>query len=279
MKTSRVVSQLLALLSMVAMGTAFAEDHHASGLALGDSFVFGYITQAGHEYVNPANFVGYPEHLAGMLEVGIVNASCPGEATTSFLSATGVDNGCRQFRGFPFPLHAAYSGTQVDFAKQFLSHHHDVRFVTISLGANDAFIFERGCNLDPVCIHNGLPAFLGALAANMGMVLADLRGTGFGGKIVIVNYYSLDYSDATQTGLTALLNQAVGAYASAYGAVVADVFTAFGQAAAPAGGKTCSAGLLNVDPANLALCDKHPSQSGSRLVAETVARTLGGSGD
>ncbi len=279
MKTSRVVSQLFALLAMVGTGSALAEGHHVGGLALGDSLVFGYITQAGHEYVNPANFLGYPEHLASMLEVGVVNASCPGEATTSFLSATGADNGCHQFRAVPLPLHVAYSGTQVEFAKQFLTHHRDVRFVTISLGANDGFIFERGCKLDPVCIHNGLPAFLGALAANMGTILADLRGTGFGGKIVIVNYYSLDYSDANQTALTAALNQAVGAYASAYGAVVVDVFTAFGQAATPAGGNTCNAGLLNVDPSNTMLCDKHPSQSGTRLIAETVARTLRGSSD
>ena len=99
------------------------------------------------------------------------------------------------------------------------------------------------------------------------------------GQIVIVNYYSVDYSDKAQTALTALLNQALGAYASAYGAVVADVFTPFQHAAAAAGGKTCNVGLLNVDPANQQLCDDHPSQSGSRLIARTVAATYARSGD
>ena len=279
MNFSRAVSSCLIVATLLTAGTAGAEDRRAEALAIGDSLAFGYITQAGHEYVNAANFLGYPEHLANMTELHVVNASCPGEATTSFLSATGTDNGCRSFRNFPFPLHVAYSGTQLDFAKQFLTHHHDVRLVTVSLGANDAFIYERGCKLDPVCIQHGLQAFLGSLAANMGTIFADLRGTGFGGTIIVVNYYSLDYSDATQTGLTALLNRAISAYASAYGAVVADAFTAFQKAAAPAGGKTCNAGLLNVNPGNQQLCDDHPSQSGSRLIARTVAATYARSGD
>jgi hypothetical protein len=39
------------------------------------------------------------------------------------------------------------------------------------------------------------------------------------------------------------------------------------------GGKTCNAGLLNVDPQDPTrnLCDIHPTQSGQRLIAKTVA--------
>jgi len=106
----------------------------------------------------------------------------------------------------------------------------------------------------------------------MARILAELRSTGFGGTIVIVNYYSPDYSDPNQTAITALTNQAIAAPASAYGAVVADVFDAFrGAVSTPTlAGKTCNAGLLNVDPQNQALCDVHPSQSGQRLIARTV---------
>ena len=35
-------------------------------------------------------------------------------------------------------------------------------------------------------------------------------------------------------------------------------------------GKTCNAGLLNVDPQHQDLCDVHPSQSGQHLIAETI---------
>src|SRR6202040_1609880 len=110
---------------------------------------------------------------------------------------------------------------------------------------------------------------------NLQTILADLRATGFGGTIVITNYYSLDYSDAAATGLTALLNGALAAPAAAYGAVVADLFTAFKTAAAGQtfGGKTCNTGLLNASVHNQLSCDVHPSQSGHRLIAETITRT------
>jgi hypothetical protein len=108
----------------------------------------------------------------------------------------------------------------------------------------------------------------------MATILAELRATGFGGVIVIVNYYSLDYSDTTGTGLTEALNGAITAPAKAYGAVVADVFNAFQQVVSNpvVAGKTCNAGLLNVDPQNQDLCDVHPSQSGQRLIAKTITR-------
>jgi lysophospholipase L1-like esterase len=253
---------------------AAGEREDARALALGDSVVFGFITQAGNEYVNASNFVGSPEYLAGMLGLDVANAGCPGEATTSFLSSTGADNGCRGFRA-AFPLHVAYSSTQLAFATSFLRRHRNVRLVTLGIGANDLFILQNACATNPnpqLCLDAGLPAVLATIASNVATILADLRATGFGGVIVIVNYYSLDYSDPAGTGLSELLNQAITAPAKAYGAVVADVFTAFQKVVANpvVGGKTCNAGLLNVDPQDQGLCDVHPSQSGQHLIAETI---------
>jgi lysophospholipase L1-like esterase len=88
--------------------------------------------------------------------------------------------------------------------------------------------------------------------------------------VVVVNYYSLDYADAAGTALTGLLNGAIKAAADANGAIVADAFTAFQQAAASAGNHTCQAGLLNTTPGNQATCDVHPSQSGAELLAQSV---------
>ena len=94
----------------------------------------------------------------------------------------------------------------------------------------------------------------------------------------MVNYYSLDYSDTANTAITRLLNQSITAPARSFGAVVADVFTAFQNAVSnPAiGGKPCNAGLLNVNPQDptQATCDVHPSQSGQLLIAGTVARAI-----
>jgi lysophospholipase L1-like esterase len=277
MKLPRLASFLWLVLMACPVGSVAGEEPEGAGaLALGDSVVFGFITQAGHEYVNASNFIGSPEYVAGMLDLDVANAGCPGEATSSFLSPTGADHGCRAFRA-AFPLHIAYSSTQLAFATSFLLRHGHVRLVTIGIGANDLFILQDACVANPhpqLCIEAGLPAVLATVASNMATILAELRATGFSGVIVIVNYYSLDYSDPAGTGLTELLNQAITAPANAYGAVVADVFSAFQEVVANpvVGGKTCNAGLLNVDPQNQALCDVHPSQSGQRLIAKTITR-------
>lgn len=249
---------------------AVANDDH-SYLALGDSVVFGYITKAGFEYANPHNFVGYPDYVSQALRFNTTNASCPGETTAGFISATGADNGCRPFRANA-ALHVSYTATQLDFATTFLKTHHDTRLVSIGLGANDAFLLESACALDPQCIANGLPQLLATISANMRTILDAIRATHFHGVLMIVNYYSLDYSDAPATGLTQLLNQAITSSAAADHAVVADAFDAFKAAANTqfAGGNTCRAGLLNASPQNQFLCDVHPSQSGQQLLAHTV---------
>jgi lysophospholipase L1-like esterase len=257
-------------------GTAAADDR-GDALVLGDSVAFAYIASAGFEYGNPENFVGFANRLDDTFK-NAADAGCPGETTGSFLSSTAPDNGCRAYRA-NFPLHVAYSGTQLDFATTYLKRHRDVRVVTITLGANDGFLLEDACASQPnptACIEAGLPAVLGTVEHNMQTILADLRGTGFGGTIVITNYYSLDYSNAPATGLTVLLNEAISAPAAAYGAVVADLFTAFKNvASAPAfGGNSCNAGLLNASVSNQLLCDVHPSQSGHQLIAKAITQVL-----
>jgi hypothetical protein len=111
----------------------------------------------------------------------------------------------------------------------------------------------------------------------MQTTLAAIRATGYKGVIVIVNYYSLDYTDAGQTQLTGGLNQALSAPAAAYRAVIADAFSAFLAAASSnplAGGKTCVAGLLNASVQNQLVCDVHPSQSGHKLIAKLVVHAF-----
>lgn len=225
----RLIFSVFMTITLFAFGSALAleisfinEDY----LALGDSVAFGYIDQAGYEYFHPTNFVPYADYLGFYLNLNVVDASCPGETTSSFLSLTGADNGCRFYRSL-VPLHVYYSHTQRAFAKKFLKHHRNTRLVTISLGANDLFLLEKKCNYDPVCIAEGAPQLFATVAANMHSILADLRTIGYNGLIIIVNYYSLDYSDQGATAMTQGLNQAISAPASLYGAEIADVFSAF----------------------------------------------------
>jgi lysophospholipase L1-like esterase len=270
-RVARRVSQATLALCLFGGSTlALADDSRGTMLSLGDSVVFGFITQDGPAYVNADNFIGYPEIVGNALRLDAANPSCPGETTAGFLSLTGADNGCRPFRA-RFPLHESYSSTQLDFALAYLgANKRKTRLVTLSLGANDGFLVIAACNNNPTCIQANLPAALGAVFANLNTILSNLRATGFKGVLMVVNYYSTDYSDPAGTALTLALNQALAAAAAANGAAVADAFTAFQQAAAVAGGKTCFAGLLNANPANQLACDVHPSITGQRLLAKTV---------
>jgi lysophospholipase L1-like esterase len=277
MDISRVLSKMLVSAALLTFGTATAFGQDGTVLALGDSVVFGYITQDGYAYVNAANFVGYPNYVGSALNFDVVNASCPGETSGSFLSSTAPDNGCRAFRS-QAPLHVAYTSTQMAFATSYLTAHlGSVHLVTIGIGANDGFLLEASCASNPnppLCIEQGVPALLHTVATNVAAILAGLRATGYGGTIEVVNYYSTDYSNASATQLTRLLNDALSGPAVAYGAVVANAFTAFNVIAANplVGGMTCHAGLLNVDPQDQTMCDVHPSQTGQQVIAGTVVR-------
>ncbi len=274
----RTAALAIVMAGAATLASAAAPGAPAGGayLALGDSVAFSYIAADGYAYVNPNNFVGYPNDVGGDLHLDLANAACPGESSSSFVSASGADNGCREFRS-SFPLHVNYASTQLDFATNYVATHKQARLVTITLGANDGFLLVQSCLGDPVCIQNGLPLAAATLYANMSAILGSLRAAGFHGVLVVTNYYSVDYTDPAKTGLTTVLNQTLAAAAQANGAVVADVFTAFQTAASSsfAGGQTCKAGLLNVNPSDPTQmsCDDHPTQSGHRLIADTVEAT------
>ncbi len=275
-----VVAVLVPLAAAVALlvgGGASQADPGHPYLALGDSVSFGYITQAGFQYRNPDNFVGFPAYVGLALGKTVTNAACPGETTAGFISATGADNGCRPYKA-NFPLHTSYTGTQLAFATAFLNSHRNTKLVTVQLGANDAFILENQCAGSQACIAAGLPTLLATISSNMDTIFKAIDATHFHGRLIVVNYYSLDYSDAAGTALTTLLNQAITSHARADGAIVADAFTAFAHAAAAAAGKTCAAGLLNTTPGNQMTCDVHPSQSGAELLAQAVVSAYQGNG-
>ncbi len=277
---NRLIWMVCSLITLFAIGSASATQPAGSPnnyLALGDSIVFGYITEAGYDYYYPTNFVGYGDWDSLALGLNLANGGCPGETTGSFLSRTAPDNGCRAYRAL-FPLHVIYpsvNATQLTYATTYLKQHTSVALVTIQLGANDILLLEEQCNNDPTCIANGAPQVFATAEANMTTSLAALRATGYSGPIIVLNYYSPDYSNQFDTEITEGLNQAITAPAPAYGAVVADVFSAFEAASSNpfAGGQTCVAGLLA--PANPQTspptCDDHPSQYGHKLMAQVVA--------
>src|SRR5438132_11859666 len=132
--------RLFALLSAIglvvlAAAPAAASSEGHSYLALGDSVPFGFSPNPAL-WSDATNFTGYPEIVAKRLNIEDVNATCPGEATGGFLSLTGTDNSCRDYRS-AFPLHVRYSTSQIDYAVNFLRQHRDTRLVTLPLGATE----------------------------------------------------------------------------------------------------------------------------------------------
>ena len=280
----RFVMVLLAVAGLVAVATpALAtplEERPSHGttasgrtyLALGDSVPFGFIGNAESLYPDPDNFVGYPEMLADDLRVRVLNASCPGETTASFIDDDAQSNGCENSLTSPvgyrdrFPLHVQYDDSQLDYAVETLEEGPHVRLVTLQLGANDLFI----------CVSTGqctTPAGVQDLAAsvqkNLDRILCTLRDEGeYRGRIAVVTYYSLDYTDPVGVALIQAVNRAMTAAAVDNGAVVADGFGAFRSRALEAGGSSIAAGLVYPN-------DVHPTAEGHRLLANAVEQAIG----
>jgi len=253
-------------------------DDGQSYLALGDSVPFGF-----SPLKNPAdadNFVGYPEIVAQQLDLKDVNATCPGEATGGFLSLTGTDNVCRPYRASA-PLHVHYKTSQMDFALKYLrSHKHTTSLVTLTLGANDAFRFQKD---HPECFSATPPATCPALLggvfatmqANLDTIFSKIRGAGYTGVIVAVTYYALNYADAAGVGGTLAVNAQMIAAGAGHNVLIASGFDAFAPVAATAAGDSCVAGLLIRLTAST--CDVHPTPKGRNLLASAVIKAIAGS--
>lgn len=277
----RRVSVLLAALGLIvsvaAPGGAAAANRPAEYLALGDSLAFGYSPFVNP--TNPDNFVGYPEALAPLLRDRVTNASCPGETSSHFISLTGADHGCGDWRfGYGLPLHTSYATSQLAFADAFLQSHPKTQLVTIDIGANDVGALRDACLLtaDPMgCVVAGLPDMLATYAANLDTIYRHIRVVdGYRHKIVALAFYSPDYADAATTWAISQVNAVLADRTLAWGGIVADGFASFAVAAGPYGGDTCAAGLRIVNLAPPPACDDHPSAAGRDLLAQTILRTV-----
>jgi lysophospholipase L1-like esterase len=249
-------------------------------LALGDSVAFGYrppAVTAPATYLDASNFVGYPEDFAATASVGLSNASCPGETTASMITVGAQSNGCENsvgsatgYRTF-FPLHVSYPGTQLSFAVDYLHSHPHTRLVTIDIGANDLFICQA--TTSDHCTGADFPAVLQQITENLRTILMTLRQAGhYNHDLVLMTYYSLNYSDPVQVAGTTALNAAITAAGSGLDVLVADGFGAFEQASQNAGGDPCAAGLLIALPGGG--CNIHPSTLGHQVLAASIAAAV-----
>ncbi len=241
-------------------------------LALGNSVAFG--VNPLFDESNADNFIGYPTPVAAALKENLTNASCPGETSSHFISLTGTDHGCGAYR-LNFPLHVAYSTTQLAFADGFLQSHPKTLVVSIDIGANDLFVLEDGCGGNVNCILSGLPGMLATLSANLDTIYGHIRNQdGYHHQLVALTYYSLNYSDPIGTKVISQVNQVVADRTLAWKGIVADGFGAFAAASTAYGGDTCAAGLRIVVSSSPLTCDIHPSPAGRDLLAQAIVNAL-----
>ncbi len=255
-----VLSGLLVAVSAAPASAANGADQSSTKyLALGDSVSFGYSPLRIRVGVNPDVFVGFPLLASNLFDPKkrLVNASCPGETSTSLITGMRPDNGCQDYRQFIGPLHVAYTGSQLDFAKNYVATHPRTGLITMMIGANDVFRLLAGCagSLNPNCIADGLPGVFATLASNLTTIYTTLRQAGFVDEFVVVTYYSLNYGDPIGTAVVTALDNTLAGVTRAFDGKVADGFGELQAAAAPFGGDTCAAGLLiHLTPST---CDVH----------------------
>jgi lysophospholipase L1-like esterase len=244
-------------------------------LALGDSVTFGYREPANlptPNYADPTSFVGYPENVGAELAVKVANPSCPGETSASLIDNTQPSYACETPTGYRtnFPLHVSYPNSQLDYAVQFLRQHRDTRLVSLMIGANDGFLCQA--TTADHCVSE-LPSVLAKVSANVRTILDRIRDDGhYRDQIVIVNYYSTNYTDPIQNAQSQALNNAMDSAAAPFHVTIADGFTTFQKAAAQTGGDTCAAGLLT--KLTTGGCGVHPSVAGQELLAGAVERAV-----
>ena len=252
-------------------------------LALGDSVTFGYQESTvvpAPNYRSAANFPGYPEQMGAALRLQVANAACPGETSSSLINTTAISNGCENTLGKPggyrtaYPLHVKYSGSQLGYAVSYLKSHHNVRLVSLMIGANDYFVCEESTK-DACSSASEIEGVLNKLSANVKTILSTIRTKAkYTGQIAIQNYYSLNYASAFTNGQSKALNAAVDAAAKPFGVVITNSYSIFQAAASHSGaqGNTCTAGLLT--QLSTGGCGVHPSYAGQALLAQAMEEAV-----
>jgi lysophospholipase L1-like esterase len=261
-------------------------------LALGDSVTFGYresnaIPTSRNNYNKPKTFVGYPEVIQRALGLKVANLACPGETSASLINPKKPSNGCENSPsasgqtpgGYAtmWPLHVKYKDKtskngQLATAVKYLKAHPNTRLVSLMIGANDGFLCQEKGGCTTLAEFN---AVLTKISKNVTRTLKAIRGKAhYTGQIVIVQYYSLDYSNSVDTLQSSSLNGAMQNAAKPFHVRVAKSFALFKKASAQAGGDACKAQLLTQLKNGTTPCGVHPSVSGQALLAQAVEAAI-----
>jgi lysophospholipase L1-like esterase len=254
------------LIAIAAMWTIAAPAHACPPptsyyLAVGDSIPFGF-TRALAE--SGASASAYDDNFATLvaerLGQRLVNYSCPGESTVSYLSPC-------IWRATGHPLHDTYTGAQRDAALAFLqAHRGHVALITVSLNGNDANAYLATCPAGDIsCLTAGAPAAIAAYATRLLRILRELRAAAPQATIVVTGAYDPNIAAfAAADPLFAALNVAAAQSASAARARYADPMPVFNP---PGDEETAAICTLTLA---CTASDPHPSAAGQAALAKLI---------
>jgi lysophospholipase L1-like esterase len=237
-------------------------------LALGDSIAYGVQPAKVDKGLPPSRYdTGYVDvfgkRLRGIVpEIQVVNYSCPGESTVTF-----VRGGCPG-RGDVKGLHDSYRGTQLAAALAFLAAHRGrVSPITITLWGNDINPVAEACQGDFACIQKKAPAAIAAFESRLGDILGRLRKAAPAADIVATgawnfNVEALAMTDPIFLSVDASIRRAT-AGAKARFANLYPVMSPRGNAAR-ARARLCAYSSI------CAKDDPHPTDAGYRAIAGAV---------
>jgi lysophospholipase L1-like esterase len=154
-------------------GLSHAAERRSYYLALGDSLAIGVQPSPSGEDVSTNQ--GYADDLYALFRtrmprLGLAKLGCSGETTTTM-----IEGGICSYA----------EGSQLAAAVSFLETH-EVRLVTLDIGANDVDGCISSTGINATCVTTGL----GTIGTNLPQILAELRNAaGPNTLIVAMNYY------------------------------------------------------------------------------------------
>lgn len=259
----------------------------ATYLALGDSYAFGYTTEA--EAEPSPGYQGYVALYAERLEtkkrpLNVINLAIPGETSATFF--TGGSPGAYLNQNYPLtPTPAGYPTNaipQMDLALTRIEQEHQagraVTRITLQIGGNDLLALvtnpEFG-TVDEARRQQALAYVLDRVAARYAEILRRLRAAAPEALLLTVGYLnpfpplgpSFPFQDFARQAVPAL-NRVIAARSRAAGAIYVDLYDRFlgheGQwtniTGAPTPGPTPGTQAPNV----------HPNDKGYKVIAHLL---------
>jgi lysophospholipase L1-like esterase len=237
-------------------------------LALGDSVAYGAQPAKMSAGLPPSGFnTGYVDVFAARLrtiapKIRVVNYSCPGESTKSF-----VAGGCSG-RGDVKGLHSSFKGAQLDAALAFLrAHPGQVSPITLTLWGNDFVEIADACKGDLACVQAHAPRAFAQLGSRLTSIVKQLRTAAPNAVIILTGAWNFIVDDLEHTDpLLRSVDATIARSAAAGKARFAKLFPVFN----PQG--TISRERARVCTLTF-ICSKddvHPTDAGYRAIAAAV---------